>query len=100
MDFTKPLTSKPNNKPRDHFRIGLACLVVGLLLLACVAAASFAFGMAEEVLLLRDIVSATTALPVYLILLFAVVAMFRGLFASLKPQKDPMTKLDTDRHGG
>ena len=100
MNFTNLPTSEPINKPRDHFRIGLACLVVGLLLLAFVAAASFAFGMAEEVLLMRDIVSATTALPVYLILLFAVVTMFRGLIAFLKQQKDPMTKLDTDRHGG
>jgi ABC-type Na+ efflux pump permease subunit len=80
VDFSN-LSLKPTDKPRDYLLLGLYLFILGLLLLALVAAVAFAFGALEEVLLLQDVVSVTTVLPVYFVLVVAVGMMLRGLIS-------------------
>lgn len=83
MDFSKASESNARNAGRDHVGLGLILLVVGAVSLAGIALVAHLFGSMWDVLLLRDIVSATTALPVYLLILAAVGLILKGVYTKL-----------------
>jgi len=83
MDFTKITESKSGDRYRDQMGAGLILLTVGVLLLAGVALVASLFDALWDVLLLRDIVAATTALPAYLLILVATGLILKGFAAKI-----------------
>lgn len=70
--------------------LGVYLLLIGLFLLGIVAFVAHLFDSMRDVLLLRDIVGGTTALPVYVMLLFALGLIVRGLLTMIVESKSKL----------
>ena len=82
MDWSG-IAVKPSRTGRDAIIIGLYLLILALFLLAGLAVVGVALGGLRDVLLLRDIVGVTTALPIYLMILVAFGLIAKGLILVL-----------------
>lgn len=82
---------------RDRIVIGSWVMCLGLLLLLVVAAVGWLFGDLCKLLLLRDIVSLTTALPAYGLLVIGFGLVVVGVFTL---GKQPSASADKQRENG
>lgn len=89
MDFSN-IGSSDSGTGRSQALLGVYLLLIGLFLLGIVAFVAHLFDSMRDVLLLRDIVGGTTALPVYVMLLFALGLIVRGLLTMIVESKSKL----------
>lgn len=89
MDFSN-IESSDSRSGRSQALLGVYLLLTGLLLLGIVAFVAHLFDSMKDVLLLRDIVGGTTALPVYVLMLFALGLIARGLLTMVVESKSKL----------